>query len=451
MDTDIIPLDELAQRDILSHVCALGDAAETSYLEVKSTLDLTSTKDKAKIAKFLLGAANRLPRQAKMYFRGYAVLVIGAQKGHPEGVARGTEAHELAEKLRPYLGPHFPAFEFGRIVLNDTREVLFVIAPPPEAGQPIFPCHKNFQDDSKKDTKDNLFDGAIYVRGPSNTLQARSRQVIDLVERARSSGRPPITLNIELLGSVNRVVDINEKMERLYNLEEENCIKKAENFTKPAGPNADHWMERTEAILPRGISDRIEADEIKRQEKHKDSLKKWKREKPENIEKGREHLLGAAFAGAGIRVTSHNRSITKPRLIITFYDCEAFTYYTPEDADYGKVVKPIIRPRQQPPYVPGFEPGTLIPRDYPVSWNNSENNVEVTLTPESFRPNTPWESGQDDYVLVTRDSQAETVAATWVLTEEGYDETTKGDLQITPGRITKAHELVIATFFTKDD
>jgi hypothetical protein len=71
------------------------------------------------------------------------VLVIGAQKGRAPGVPRGVEAHELEDRLRPYLGSQFPAFEFGRIGVGDEREVLFVIAQPPQDGQPIFPCHKS--------------------------------------------------------------------------------------------------------------------------------------------------------------------------------------------------------------------------------------------------------------------------------------------------------------------
>ncbi|MFC5063661.1 hypothetical protein [Actinomycetospora atypica] len=39
----------------------VGDEAETSYLEVKSEIDLTKPTGITKVAKFLLGAANRSP------------------------------------------------------------------------------------------------------------------------------------------------------------------------------------------------------------------------------------------------------------------------------------------------------------------------------------------------------------------------------------------------------
>lgn len=88
---------------VLDHVVANGDAAETSYLEAKSTVDITSKPGLVKVAKFLLGCANRLPEDAARHFKGYAVLVIGAQQGKAAGVALGADPHEFAGRLRPYL------------------------------------------------------------------------------------------------------------------------------------------------------------------------------------------------------------------------------------------------------------------------------------------------------------------------------------------------------------
>lgn len=42
LDTSVIPLGERALRGILGHVVAVGDEAETTYLEVKSSLDMNS-------------------------------------------------------------------------------------------------------------------------------------------------------------------------------------------------------------------------------------------------------------------------------------------------------------------------------------------------------------------------------------------------------------------------
>jgi hypothetical protein len=181
LDTGLTPLGERALRRIVEHVIAVGDEAETTYLEVKSSLDFGGKTGVAKVAKLLLGAANRRPNEAARHFHGYAVLVIGAQRGGAPGVPRGAEPHELEDRLRPYLGPQFPAFEFGRIGVDATNEVLFVIAQPPQEGQPIFPCHKSFQGD---DRRDSLEDGAIYVRAPAT-------RVLPVPARCWRSSREP--------------------------------------------------------------------------------------------------------------------------------------------------------------------------------------------------------------------------------------------------------------------
>lgn len=431
MDADIIPLGERALRSILDHVLAVGDEAETSYLEIKSSLDLASTEGVAKVAKFLLGAANRRPQEAARHFHGYAVLVIGAQKGRSQGVPRGVEAHELEDRLRPYLGPQFPAFEFGRISIDDDREVLFVVAQPPQDGQTIFPCHKSFQGVKRQD---NLDDGAIYVRGASNTRPARAGEVLALVERARGGGKSPINLDVEILGTISRVERVNEVLERLYEFEEEE-FNKPRKPTEDASPSAllvPNVFGRTQPPSPEERARRLEA---------------WRSEKPAHIEQGREHFLGVALAGVGIRVISRDRFVAKPHLIVTFHDCEVFDYRESDDADYRKVVEPIVR--RQDPYGIGFDPSDLriAARGYPVGWSNHGNNVEVTVTPESFRPNVPWTSDEDDYVILARDPQASAVVVTWVLTEDGNDTVTRGELEVATGELTDAADLLKAAFF----
>lgn len=425
LDTNVIPLGERAWQAILDHVLAVGDDAETTYLEVKSEVDPTTKIGVAKVAKFLLGAANRLPQQAARHFRGYAVLMIGAEKGEARGVPRGVEPHDLENSLRPYLGSQFPPFEFGRITVDDDSEVLFVVAPPPQDGQSIFPCHKEFQGEKGRD---NLADGAIYVRGASSTRPARAGELLDLVERARGGGKPPIDLDVQVLGIVNRVELVDELMEMLYQHEEE-------EFSKPRKAAKEPLVSTFMSQFP-GTARPLSNEE------RAERLEAWKRDLPENLAKGREHFLGAALSGAGIRVVSHDRSISKPELIVTFHDCEALSHRDAEDAKWEKVIEPVVRP-QNPYGLTGFDPDNLliVRRGDLVAWESRGNYVEVTLTPESFRPNTPWTSDLDDYVIVARDLEASTVSVTWTLTEDGNDDVTSGEFEVFTGEVADAREL----------
>lgn len=436
LDTNVIPLGERALRGILDHVTAVGDEAETTYLEVKSSVELSSKAGVAKVAKFLLGAANRRPHEAARHFDGYALLVIGAQKNSSPGVPRGVEAHEVEDRLRPYLGPEFPAFEFRRIGVDAENEVLFVIAQPPKNGQSIFPCHKSFQGD---DRRDSLEDGAVYVRGTSNTRPARSGEVLALVERARGGCRSPIELEVEVLGSICRVDRLEEILERLHEYEEEQFRKQEEPAKNP--------LAATSTLLASSILGGTGPLSAKNRE---EALDAWRNELPEHITKGREHFIGVGLPGAGIRVISRDRFVAKPHLIVTFHDCELFDHLATDDADYEKVVTPVVR--RSRPFGTGFDHSALrpFPRGYPVNWSNRGEDAEVVITPESFRPNAPWTSDQDDYVVLARDPQASSVTVTWVLTEDGNDAVTSGELRVPTADRIDAAGLFETVFLKKD-
>lgn len=48
-------------RAVVDEAVAHGDAVENHYLEIKSDVDPTTKIGAVKVAKFILGAANRLP------------------------------------------------------------------------------------------------------------------------------------------------------------------------------------------------------------------------------------------------------------------------------------------------------------------------------------------------------------------------------------------------------
>ncbi|MDQ1031556.1 hypothetical protein QF035_009138 [Streptomyces umbrinus] len=436
LDTSVIPLGERALRGVLNHVVAVGDEAEATYLEVKSPLDMNSKATTAKIAKFLLGAANRRPGEAARHFHGYAVLVIGAQKNSAPGVPRGTEAHELEDRLRPYLGPQFPAFEFGRIGIDSDHEVLFVIAQPPEDGQTIFPCHKSYQGD---DRRDNIEDGAIYVRGTSNTRPARSGEVLALVERVRRGGKPPIDLEVQLLGPICRVDHVDEILEGLRGYEEE-------QFTKQPTPAEDTFASTSFKLASNvfGSPKRLSTED------REQALAAWQSKKAAHIAKAREHFLGVGMPGAGVQVVSRDRFVAKPHLVLTFHHCELLDYLEPDDADVEQTVEPVLRPHD--PFLPSFDYSALrpLPRGYPVTWSNHGEDAEVVLTPESFRPNVPWTSDRDDYVIIARDPQASSVEVSWELTEDGNDVVTSGELRVPTEPLIDAADLFKSVFLGKD-
>ncbi|NWN87246.1 MAG: hypothetical protein HLX51_01670 [Micrococcaceae bacterium] len=432
MDTSFNPLGERAQKKILDHILTHGDETETYYVEVKSDLNVRSKEGIAKIAKFLLGAANRDPSQASRHFKGYAVLVIGAQAGAAYGVERGTEPHELEDKLQPYLGQNFPEFELGRISIDDEREVLFIVAPPPEDGQPMFPCHQDFQGNKPKE---GLTDGAIYVRGASNTRPARSGEILRLIERGQGSSKPPIDIDIELVGAVHRISHLSKVMEVLYGQEEQ---RYANRITRSQdSPEVDPYLVNLLGLGKPATP-----------EQQADRLANWRNNMEENKKTGRDHLLGVALEGLGLRVVSHNRYIDQPHLLLTFENCMVIDHLDREDADWGTVVAPVVkRQNLYPPMNYEISPNHIA--TYPVNWENSGNDAEILLTPKAFRPNTRHEFDQDDYVLIARDHEIEEITGTWQLTEAENDEVTSGTFTVPLNEVIHAAELLEAAFSTE--
>lgn len=440
-DTDTIPLGERSWHAILQHVMKVGDEAETSYLETKSTLDITTTQGKArankqavaKIAKFLLGAANRLPKDASRHFQGHAVLVIGAEKGQALGVPRGIELHDLENSLRPYLGPKFPNFELGRITLSDEREVLLIIAPPPKDGEQIYPCCKNYQPEERRD---NLRDGAIYVRGSSNTREARHEEVLALVERSRSRKKSPIDLEVSLDGPIYRVVELDDTLNRLYDQEASDFNERIAEQHK----RENNTVSQFPFIQPHPLAKPITGSEME------EALQFWKDTRPEHVAAGRQYLLGVSLDFSRIQVVSHGRFIAKPQLSVHFYGCEILEWNDPDDADWEKLVEPIIHKTDAFGY--RLDTGSLLinmPHREPTFGNDSDK-AWMSFDAESFRPNTPWRSRSKEFILIAQDNSSEHIEATWTLTEDGNDEVVSGRFTIETEPSVSATELVLQYF-----
>ncbi|WP_139263562.1 hypothetical protein [Geodermatophilus africanus] len=85
IDLSRVPRGELAARALVEAVAQADDRVERHCLEVKSSIDLKSKDGISKVAKFILGAANRMPDVAARYFGGHAVMVLGVAPGSTPG------------------------------------------------------------------------------------------------------------------------------------------------------------------------------------------------------------------------------------------------------------------------------------------------------------------------------------------------------------------------------
>lgn len=484
METDFAPIGEARLRQILDAVVAEGDAAEYLGLEAKSDIDPSNKgSGVAKIAKFILGVANRMPAVAAGYFKGYGVMVVGAEKGQAPGIPKGVEAHELADRLKPYLGPNGPRWDLARLPTSDTHEVLFVLVEPPSDGQPLFPCHKDFQPAEKADAKFALANGDIYVRDKSRTRKALASEVQALLRRGAPL-TPEVAIDFDVLGRALLVVDTDSGLRDIIAAKSERTRQKAEEEKREAEESARKKAEEARkkwaAERPVGDPTRFLSEsavesimktmtplapqwrmpgslfgspepEVSRdtEEIIKEREERWWNRWPEC----RENLCSAT--AERIRFAVENRAasyLSKPQMVVTIDGARAIEPQDADDLKAHKVLPFVDKPG--PPTGPygmalpdlldyqAFRPSIANPE---VDWtNNADGSVMVVLTPSALRPSTLWTSGDDELVLVVLDPASTELTATWSLTAEGIGKRFDGQFTIPIQRVDDAVELMRA-------
>ena len=194
VDLKTLPRGSRGWTDWVHRLTGVDDLAESDWLELKSEVDFRKS-GAAKIAKFILGAANRMPDDAARNAEGYAILVLGVSKGAAGGVPR-IEDKDLELLLTRFLGVSGPHWETQRVPVNTERDVLVIIVDPPHAGDPMFLSRQN---------GDGISDGDLIVRAKGATRRATSEEFDRLEERARAAPSK-VDLDVTVDGPVRAYV-----------------------------------------------------------------------------------------------------------------------------------------------------------------------------------------------------------------------------------------------------
>ena len=80
-DISRAPRDEMAAAALVLALAGIGGLRDRHYLELEGPRSLASKADQQKVAKFILGAANRLTDKAHEAFEGYGAMIIGITSG----------------------------------------------------------------------------------------------------------------------------------------------------------------------------------------------------------------------------------------------------------------------------------------------------------------------------------------------------------------------------------
>ena len=169
-------------HELVVAIMAAGNADESSWIEWKSSADLTTPAGSFMIARSILGFANREAAAARRFTDGLAYLVVGAEPGSAPGVAE-IDLADVENALRPYLGSDGPTWGATYVRIEDTP-VLVITIEAPSPGDPIYSLRKSYQGDKGKGGNE----GTVFVRGLAAT-QPASASHIDMLQSRLLQGR----------------------------------------------------------------------------------------------------------------------------------------------------------------------------------------------------------------------------------------------------------------------
>lgn len=456
IDLSRAPLGQLAAMKLVEAVAASDDRVERHYLEVKSDLDLTKKKDLAKIAKYILGSANRLPDVAARAFDGYGVMVIGVAPGEIRGVPP-IEVLEINKTVSQYLGASGPQWDVVRVPVKDSaNEVLVVVIDPPQAGQKPFPCRKE---------GDGLMDGRVYIRADGETREAKADEFDRLLDRAAASSAPGVSFEVDVVGHAYPLqVDEQVTLEPYIGRVTEGLLgslpgpkrkpaQRDDELITPAKVLAEMRDGRagvaSEAIADMGAGLFDVTPESRTEDEYRESITQWEQDLRARWLEAVDVLGGHSLEWVTFRVRNTSRTF--------LHDVEA-KFHLDGDVrgidllgDDGEEVSVSDLDFPDPPRAWGpirrskyglVAPRHIVPSPYippathqsRLSWKNS-GSIDLKLEVGDLRPYDEYVSDEPEIILVVPATQNTPVRGRWEITARGHNDIYSGDLVVEVGSV----------------
>lgn len=479
IDLTRAPRGELAAAQLVAAVADTGDLAERHYLELKGPPDLASKVNKAKVAKFILGAANRLPDRAAEAFEGYGVMIVGITNSGIEGVPP-LEMLALSQVIQPFLGAAGPRWDVVRVPVKDsTNQVMVVLVDPPQMGQPPFICRTNGE---------GLQSGRIYYRGDGDTREPTADE-LDLL-MARGAARPPapVELDVAVVGTVGPLLVDERSLDDLVTNVRRGllaALQRPEPQQSPAtgfamGPS-DGFRAAvgTSSPLSQMLADQASAanrlsaltaaeePEKRSQDEYRAEIDAWEERFRATWAEAVELFAVHALPANEVTVANRTRTFLHD-LEVKLHLGGAVEAAERQAYGDGPEWRDLQLPRPPRKWGPtkrdiGFHgypaslaaslisPSTYAPRPYlspDASWRTT-GSVDVDIVVGDLRPEATFQTDDGDAILLIRGKTPEQVQGTWTATARGYNEVFTGEVELKIAEPTHLTGL-IREFFNLD-
>ncbi len=426
LDLSRLPRGQMEWRKFIESIAETDDRVERYFLEVKSDLNLNTKAHQAKVAKYILGSANRSAEQATRRFGGHGLMVLGVSSRNLVGITP-FEAKDLAGCVTKYIGTDGPTWDFERIPVAENRDVIVIIVDPP-VNQQVFTC--------RADGPENLTDGAIYIRADGETRLAKGDEIREIVDRTLVVARPAVDLDVIVVNKVTVCVYTDAALKAYVQRVVESrrrAFKEAQGAVDEiAGPYGAKFR------LPRIVSP-LDKQEDRTPAEYSAEIDAWEESM---LRSGSSKLVDRLIGRYGARnyVQISNRS---PRYL---EDVEVQIHLDGPVRAVDALSKreDVVSETPRPPRVWGphpinfhlnYPPPAQVIANLPRNTNGVVNfrnggSVDLTFTLKALRPEGSFETDADDFCLLIAGATNEPVTGTWSATARGIDAVFRGQLVV---------------------
>ncbi|WP_149204501.1 hypothetical protein [Actinotalea subterranea] len=425
-----LPTGSRGWRSFVEGLAQVDDTAETHWLEMKRELDL-SRSGAAKIAKFILGAANRLPEAAANALEGHAVMVLGVAHDALVGV-EPVEDLELEQRLTPFLGTEGPRWDTQRVGVADGRDVLVIVVDAPKAGDPIYVCRKD---------GDGVSDGDVYVRARGETRRAKSGE-LDLLRARERSGVPSVELEVAVSGPVRAYVCDPEAIVEYVGERRQVLLDRLPKPSPPTSPLDRNGALAAALSAAGGIAAGLTVPEKRTEAQYRDEVARW----AAAAEAALPTVVDALVAVHGQATTFVVRNLTTRYLsdvrlelhlagAVEQVECDAAERFFAHDhlprepRPWGPREAPWLSHSVPGYHFPSLDVGNLRPSGGPSASFTNGGSVTGTFEMPELRPKGSEEFGEE-VVLVVRDPKLTALEGSWKATARDHHAVFQGSLVV---------------------
>lgn len=425
LDLQHLPNGQLGWARLVRALAATDDRDERHYLEMKSQADLTTKVDRAKVAKFVLGAANRMPDRAARYFDGHAVMVLGVAHEQLTSIPP-FEPHEVEQYVATFTGTPGPSWDFQSVSVDDA-DVVVIFVDPPRQGDPLWAC--------MADGPEKLVDGRIYTRDGS-TRPATGADIRMLAKRT-ASPQATAELDVTLVGSVVRASCDSSVLDTYIDTVRTRLLG-AHAIAQGDGPLSSLSYRATASLV-----EAMSRPEDRSFEQYKAEIDKWADQTREVWPGFVMRVLAANAPRTLVRVKNLG-DIFLEGLRVDIHvagDVDGLDVYPPELMRSDRILptpprewgpKPpaayeIGREVHVRPHVPMFSDVPMPGSHGQITFNNG-GSVNVAATFDELRPRDSDETLADDLVLYTPADDPGDFEGTWRVTAKDHHVVYEGDL-----------------------